>query len=210
MGLSPSRRPRGEAKEEGGYQNGGKRDMDSKLLFVTEKPSTEHALVDSMDRRGYEMDVATDRGEALELCTWNEYDAALVDETVQDRNGIEVFREIEALQQGMDGILCCYAPWADDADEAIQAGMRHVVAKPVDSGEIVPLIEGIVNESSRPFERRFPKAPPGFETEEGMTRGRNASWCEICSRSTHWLHKELLLYFCCEDCLARYRHLDGT
>lgn len=183
--------------------------MDSKLLFVTEKPSTEHALVDSLDRRGYEVDIATNRSAALELCTRNDYDAALVDETVQDCDGIEVFQEIEFLQQGVDGILCCDAPKVDDADEAIQAGMRHVVAKPVDSGEIVPLVEGMTNESSRPFDRRFPSAPPGFKTEEGMAKRRRAFWCETCGRPTYWFHKQLLLYFCCEDCLARYQHLAG-
>jgi DNA-binding response OmpR family regulator len=180
--------------------------MDQKLLLVTEMPSAGEPLVDSLDHRGYEVDVATDRREALELSERNAYDVAVLDETIHESEGIEVFQEIERRQERVGGILCCDEPRIDDVYPAMQAGMDHVVAKPVDAEEIVSLIESATRESSRPFDQRFPDVPPGVETEEGVTKRRKAFWCETCGRTTHWSHKMLQLYFCCEDCLTRYLH----
>lgn len=184
--------------------------MDPKLLLVTERASTEDFLLDVLDRRGYEVDVATDRREALDLSEQNSYDLALLDESIQEDDGVEVYREIEQRQDGLGGILCCEDPRLDDVDTAIRAGMEHVVAKPIDAGEIVSLIEGAARESSRPYDQRFPNALPGFETEEGVVKRRKESLCETCGRFTHWSHSTLQLYFCCEDCLARYQHLSES
>lgn len=181
--------------------------MDHKLLLVTEEPSTEHTLVDLLDRCGYEVDMASDRRAALELSERNAYHVAVLDETIQEDNGVEVFQEIERRQEAVGGILCCEDPRVDNVDTAIRAGMEHVVAKPIDAEEIVSLIERVTRESSRPFDQRFPNAPPGFETEEGVVKRRTEFWCETCGRSTYWSHKKIGLHFCCVDCLSRYLHL---
>lgn len=178
--------------------------MSQKLLCVTQNPRGKQPLFRSLESHGYDVDVATDRRGALHLSEQEPYDVALLDEHVEQENGIEIFRAIDRRQKEVDGILCCQNPTVDRVHSAIAAGMDHVMAKPVDSEEVVSLIAGLASESSRRFDLRFPNAPRGFQTEDGMMKGHRQLECELCGHQTHWFHKRMQAYFCCKDCLMRF------
>jgi DNA-binding NtrC family response regulator len=177
-----------------------------KLLVVAQDPATEHAWLDYLFDDRYGVDVVTDPDTAMRLSERNDYDIALVDDSIEERSGIDLFHDLDSQQIQLGGILCCDNPTIDDVDSAIRAGMRHVLAKPVKADEVAPLIEGVISESSRTFDERFPNAVCGFETEEGVVKGCEMV-CEMCARTTYWYHKKLRLCFCSADCLSRYLSL---
>jgi two-component system response regulator PhoP len=180
--------------------------MPGKLLCVTQNPQNKQVLFESLEHGGYDVDVATDWQQAVYLSRQTDYDVALLDEQVNRDRGIDIFRVIDRQQNHLSGILCCMEPTIAHIDSAITAGVKHVLAKPVTTDELVSFVDGIVRESSRSFDDRFPNVPAGFATEEGVVKGSPAL-CESCSRMTSWYHKRLRLSFCSADCLSRYLSL---
>jgi two-component system response regulator GlrR len=182
--------------------------MPGKLLCVTQNPQRKQGLFHCLESGGYDIDVATDRQQAVSLSERKTYDVALVDQLVDDDDGVEIFRDIDRRQHHVGGVLCCEQPTIAQIDSAIAAGVKHVVVSPEQMGNLTTLIDGDIRESSRSFDERFPNAVYGFATEEGVVKGESAC-CESCSRITNWHHKRLGRSFCCADCLARYLSLHG-
>jgi DNA-binding NtrC family response regulator len=180
--------------------------MRKKLLVVAENPTTEREWLHGLSHDEYGVDVVADPRVAVQLSERNDYDVALLDESIETRSGIDVFHDLDRRQTQLGGILCSHNPTINKVDSAINAGMKHVVAKPVKLAELRPLLEGVLSESSRTFDERFPKATGGFETEEGFVKG-SEMWCETCARGTSWRHKKLALPFCSADCYSRYHSL---
>lgn len=181
--------------------------MNRRILIVFDKPHRQESFLDELRRAGCVVDVASDWAMALRLGDAGTYDAALIDDRVDGEHGADLYREIDRHSGRIKGILCSPNPTLRVADAAARAGMAHVVATPLDADEVLSLLDGDIEESSRPYDRRFPSAPIGFETEGDMVKGAKLFWCDTCDRPTHWSHRSLRRYFCCQDCLVRYHSL---
>ena len=181
--------------------------MNRRVLVVLGEPHMERALLEALRRGRYEVDLAIDRPTALRLSQRRQYAAVIIDEMIEEGSGADCFRDIERQQAALKGILCSANPTLRTIDAAVRAGMAHVVANAFAAEDVVPLLDGAVEESARLFERRFPGVSAGFETEGGVVRGGEPMWCETCNRPTSWYHKGLRRHFCCQDCLARYEYL---
>ena len=92
----------------------------------------------------YQADVALDGFSALELVEKQRYSLAIIDYQMPGMNGIELFRRIRKLRPDMKGIFLTGFTTIDVVYPAIEAGIVHVLAKPVDFEKLLPMIEEIL------------------------------------------------------------------
>ena len=115
------------------------------ILVVDDEQDICANLRDILVDFGYQVDTAADGDAALKLLESRAYDVALLDLKMPGISGVELCRQIRERQSSTVGmILTAYAsPQA--AHDAIQAGAWRVLSKPIDTPQLMQLIESALN-----------------------------------------------------------------
>ena len=89
---------------------------------------------------GYEVDTAHDGPSALQLIERKRYGIAIIDYQMPGMNGVDLFRRIRVARPDLAGVLD--GPHHDQRREpGDEAGVLHILAKPVNFEELIPIIE---------------------------------------------------------------------
>ena len=96
---------------------------------------------------GYLVDVAYDGLSALEMAESKDYQLAVLDYQMPGMDGIELFARIQRIHPELPGVLLTAYPTINTVFPAIGVGIERVLAKPVDSQELVPLVESLVGKA---------------------------------------------------------------
>jgi CheY-like chemotaxis protein len=113
----------------------------SRILVVDDDHDICRNLSDILGDLGYEVDCAYDGVSALELVRRNPYDVALLDLKMPGMDGLTLYREIRKLRADTVSMLVTAYASPETADEALAAGTWKVVAKPVDFGKLLGLVD---------------------------------------------------------------------
>jgi CheY-like chemotaxis protein len=116
----------------------------SPILVVDDDRDACASLSDVLADFGYRVDVAHGGVAALELVPAGGYGLALLDYKMPDMNGVELYRRICQTSSGVVGILVTAYAGGDTEEDALAAGVRKVIPKPVDLGRLLPLVEEAV------------------------------------------------------------------
>jgi len=116
------------------------------ILVVDDEADTCRNLSDILTDLGYRVDIAHDGLSALELVRHNAYDVALLDLKMPGMDGLELFHHIRALRSGTVGIIVTAYAGTDTTERALAAGASQVLAKPVDFGRLLALVEEAVGQ----------------------------------------------------------------
>jgi CheY-like chemotaxis protein len=112
-----------------------------RILVVDDDPDICQNLRDILVDLGYEVDVAHNGPQALELvCKWA-YEIALLDLRMPGMDGLSLYREIKRQRAGTVSLLITAYAHAATAEEAVSAGAWKVLSKPVDFPELLTLVE---------------------------------------------------------------------
>jgi two-component system, NtrC family, response regulator HydG len=113
------------------------------ILVVDDDRDTCASLADILSDLGYIVDTAHEGFTALELSEQNPYRLALLDYKMPGMNGVELYGHLKQVQAETVGVLV--TGFAADAtvQDAIRADIRHVLPKPVDFGQLIPLVEEV-------------------------------------------------------------------
>jgi CheY-like chemotaxis protein len=113
------------------------------ILVVDDDRDTCASLSDILSDLGCTEDTAHDGFTALELSERNPYGLALIDYKMPGMDGVELYGHLKQVQTETVGVLV--TGFAADAtiQAAVRAGMRHVLPKPVDFGQLIPLVEDV-------------------------------------------------------------------
>lgn len=114
---------------------------DCKLIVVDDDKDTCANLFDILTDFGYEVDVAHDGKQALELFQQRCYRVALLDFKLPSMTGVELFRHMRGIRGSIDGLLVTGYASPETTESALAAGLRCVLSKPVGMPELMPLIE---------------------------------------------------------------------
>lgn len=111
------------------------------ILVVDDERDICENLRDILEDFGYRVDIASTGDAALQLLATQSYDVALLDLKMPGIDGVELCRRVRARRSSTVGmILTAYAsPQA--ASAAVQAGAWRVVPKPIDTFELMRLID---------------------------------------------------------------------
>jgi CheY-like chemotaxis protein len=116
------------------------------VLVVDDDVDTCRNLSDILTDLGYQVDVAHDGLQALELVRRRAYDVALLDYKMPGMDGLTLYREVKKLRAGTVAIVVTAYAGGGTAEEALEAGAWKVLPKPVDFPRLLRLVEEAVGQ----------------------------------------------------------------
>ncbi|HEX6987114.1 MAG TPA: response regulator [Planctomycetaceae bacterium] len=116
------------------------------ILVVDDDADTCRNLADILGDFGYRVETAHDGFAALDLVRSRPFDVALLDLKMPGMDGLELYREVKRLRPSTVAIIISAHANAEIAREARGAGAWQVLAKPVDLGRLMPLIDEAVGQ----------------------------------------------------------------
>jgi DNA-binding NtrC family response regulator len=114
--------------------------MMKRILLVGQDPQVCHSVAGTLTGLGFGIDVACDRRTGLFLADRRDYTHLVVDDEIDEGGGLAVFRQLNILQKGVTGILLTAAGNHNTVASAMEAGVRRVLAKPVDHRQLISII----------------------------------------------------------------------
>jgi two-component system, sensor histidine kinase len=97
----------------------------------------------ALRQRGHTLRIAGDGREAIELATSNEFDVILMDVQMPEIDGFQATAAIRALPRGLNIPIIALTAHAmtGDRERCLAAGMNDYLAKPLDIGRLVAMVE---------------------------------------------------------------------
>jgi DNA-binding response OmpR family regulator len=138
-----------------------------KILLVDDEPAIRRILLRLLAEEGYRVLTTADELEALEEAGATECDLVLLDLNTPGQNGWEMFEQLSEKNPLLPVILITARP--NQFFSALASGVRPLLEKPADTGELDSTIETLLKE------------PP--EVRLARWRGRSSPFCYIPSRS---------------------------
>ncbi len=114
--------------------------MADRVLIVDDEVDFCSNLSDLLSEFGYSTDIAYRGPEAIELAKLNKPRLALLDFMLPSMNGVELFRHLRQIDNGIEAFLVTGFASNETARAANEAGMREIVEKPVDVPVLLSLI----------------------------------------------------------------------
>lgn len=115
-----------------------------RFLVVSNSDQTRIRLAQVLAREGFNVDLAPTANTALLLADEKAYDVAVIDELLEKGRGPDLFQRIESRQTHVKGLLCSNDPTIDTVEAALDFGMQHVVPKPIEASQVVPLVRQMI------------------------------------------------------------------
>ncbi len=116
------------------------------VLVVDDEVDTCHNLADILTDLGYDVDTASSGAAALDLARQKSYDVVLLDLKMPGMDGLTLYRHVRRIQPSTVAVIVtAYASEAAMRD-AMNAGAWDVVAKPVDLGQLLRLVDDAVQQ----------------------------------------------------------------
>jgi DNA-binding response OmpR family regulator len=113
----------------------------ARILVVDDEPNTCKFLARVLSAKAWGVDTACDGATALNLVRRNRYDVAILDYRMPGMDGAELCRRIREIQPDVREVFLTGYATIDKVFPAIQAGAERVLAKPVDPGELIAVLE---------------------------------------------------------------------
>jgi DNA-binding response OmpR family regulator len=116
----------------------------TRILVVDDDQDTCASLSDILLDLGYTVDTANDGLAALELSHRNLYRLALLDYMMPGMNGLELCRHMRASWPTLQVALVTGWASISTTTSETESGIRRVIPKPVDFGELIRFVEEVV------------------------------------------------------------------
>ena len=104
----------------------------ARILHVDDQPETHEWLKLALERKGYEVTVATDGHSALASFTTHRPDIVLLDHELPDQNGLDVLRQLKNADPLVEVVMLTGHGSVSLAVEAMREGAFNFVEKPVE------------------------------------------------------------------------------
>lgn len=116
----------------------------TKILVIDDQPSLLETFTDTLNKLGFQVDVAEDGFNAIERAKETRYDILFMDIKMPGIDGIQTFREIRKIDSKPAVIMMTAYAIAGLVREAIMEGAYTVIAKPFDMEKIISIIQRIL------------------------------------------------------------------
>jgi len=110
------------------------------VLIVDDDAGIRETMSDILTLEGYNVVTASGGHEAVQLCTKQHFDFALLDIRMPDMNGVETLREIKRVDPAVRAIMITGYDVGALAMQAMDAGAEAVFRKPLDVASFLPLL----------------------------------------------------------------------
>ncbi len=124
------------------------------ILVVDDEPKLARSLALILQRAGYVVTTAASAGEALQLLQAGAYDLVFLDIKLPDQSGVQLLPQIRSLYPDMPVLMLTAHASLETAIEAVRAGARDYLLKPIDPEAILARVNKILEEQKQPKRRR--------------------------------------------------------
>ncbi|MDX8399882.1 MAG: response regulator [Gallionellaceae bacterium] len=164
-----------------GLRKANSKTRGARLLLVEDNSINQEVACEFLERAGFNVSLAHNGLEALEMVRDVSYDAVLMDIHMPVMDGLEATRQIRMLPQGngVPIIALSAAAMRQDQEEALNAGMDAHLSKPIEPNELIEMLEkwikpgdrAVTSVEERPLEdRSLPDSLDGFDLKEATQR----------------------------------------
>lgn len=115
-----------------------------RLLLVEDESQLLEAYVKGLKQEGYAIDTAANGEDAVELCSINTYDLIVLDLNLPKLNGIDVLKEVRALNKAVKIIIVSANRSIDQRIEGLDLGANDYLTKPFDFLELKARIRALL------------------------------------------------------------------
>jgi len=109
----------------------------ARILVVDDDKNIVQVLRTRLQSEDFDVDVAFSGHEALKTCRGNHYDVIITDMRMPDMDGVELMKEVQALNTNVQTIILTAYGTIDSAVSAMKDGAFDYVTKPFDSRELL-------------------------------------------------------------------------
>lgn len=120
----------------------------SRILVIDDEKSIRNSLKEVLEYEKYEVDLATEGREGLEMFEKNQYDVVLCDIKMPKMDGIEVLEEIYIQTTDIPVIMISGHGNIDTAVESIKKGAYDFIQKPLDLNRLLITIKNALEKGS--------------------------------------------------------------
>jgi DNA-binding response OmpR family regulator len=128
--------------------------INQSILIVDDEPNLARSLGLILQHAGYVITTAGTAKEALHTLQAGAFDLVFLDIKLPDQSGIQLLPQIKDLYPYMPILILTAHATLDTAIEAVRAGARDYLLKPIDPGAILTLVSKILDEEKTPNRRR--------------------------------------------------------
>jgi DNA-binding response OmpR family regulator len=118
--------------------------MTPRVLVVEDEEAIAAGLRMNLEQKGYEVEVAGDGHEALELAASRDFDLVVLDVRLPGMDGFEVLRRLRAESDRTPILMLTARAQPDDVVFGLKAGADDYVVKPFDLAELLARVEGLL------------------------------------------------------------------
>lgn len=126
----------------------------STILIIDDEPNLRRSLGAILQRAGYSITDAANAAEALQLLQSGAFDLVFLDIKLPDQSGIQLLPQIKDLYPDMPVLILTAHATLETAIEAVRAGARDYLLKPIDPEDILSRTSKILGEQTQPKRRR--------------------------------------------------------
>ncbi len=119
-----------------------------RLLVVEDENLLRQQLVDGLQQQGYVVDEAADGREGLYYATEFDYDAAIIDLGLPEKDGLSLIRQMRAADRGFPVLILSARGDGQDKVNGLDAGADDYVVKPFHFEEILARLNALLRRAA--------------------------------------------------------------
>jgi len=135
------------------------------ILVIDDEKSIRSTLKDILEHEGFNIEVASNGPEALELFSKSQFDAVLCDIKMPGMDGIEVLEKLQKIAHDVPVIMISGHGTIDTAVEAIKKGAFDFIEKPPDLNRLLITIRNAMDKTTLITETNVLKQKLGSKYE---------------------------------------------
>ena len=114
-----------------------------RILIVDDDDAVCETLSDVLEAVGYHTVIAGDGEEAVTCVQKEDFGLVLMDLRMPRMNGVQAYREIKKRRPAVEAIMITAYATGDLVQEALRAGAREVLSKPLAMDRLLTLIAAV-------------------------------------------------------------------
>lgn len=126
----------------------------TKILVADDDPQMQLAIKATLTRAGYEVTMASNGRQALDLSESDQFELIITDQRMPELGGQELLKELQTRNSRVPVIMITAFGTINQAVEAMQLGAADFITKPFSGEELERVIERVLSPESRELRSR--------------------------------------------------------
>lgn len=110
------------------------------ILFADDDADTRELVSIVLHNAGFRVSLAHESSHIIPLFYSNQFDALILDNWMPGKSGLEICRQIRAIDKDTPILFCSGAVTATDIDTATAAGVQAFIEKPFDPDHLIEVL----------------------------------------------------------------------